>query len=76
MMMAQYTYAIGIDVSKQHLEYAVVQDGKVVANKRGDNKPQAILKALNELQKQVKGLKLANTLCCLEHTGIDTYPLL
>ena len=74
--MTQYTYAIGIDVSKQHLDYAVVQDGKVVATKRGDNNPQAILQAIKALQKQVKGLKIANSLFCLEHTGIYAYPLL
>lgn len=76
MIMTQYTYTVGIDVSKQHLDYALVKDGKVVANKRGDNKPQAILKAIKALQKQVKGLKLTNTLFCLEHTGIYAYPLL
>ena len=74
--MAQYTYFVGIDVSKQHLDYAVVQDGKVLANKRSTSTPKAILKAIKGLQKQVKGLTIANTLFCLEHTGIYTYPLL
>jgi len=39
----------------------VVQDGKVLANKRGDNTPPAILRATKGPQKQVKGLNLANT---------------
>ena len=34
--MSKDTYFVGIDVSKQHLDYAVVQDGKVLANKRSD----------------------------------------
>ena len=34
--MAKYTYFVGIDVAKQPLDYAVVQDGKVLANKGGD----------------------------------------
>ena len=72
--MPQYTYVVGIDVSKRHLDDAIVQDGKVLANKR--NTPQAILKAIKALQKQLKGWKLANTLFCLAHTGIDAYPLL
>ena len=74
--MAKYTYFVGIDVSKEHLDYAVVQDGKVLTNKRCDNTPQAILKAIKGLQKQVKGLKLVNTLFCLANTGIDAYPVL
>ena len=74
--MPQYNYCVGIDVSKRHLDYAIVQDGKVLDNKRCDNTPQAILKAIKALQKQLKGLKLANTLLCLEHTGIYAYPLL
>lgn len=74
--MPQHTYTVGIDVSKQHLDYAVVQEGKVLANKRGDNNPQAILKTIKALQRQVKGLNMANTLFCLEHTGIYAYPLL
>ena len=74
--MSQYIYFVGLDVSKQHLDYAVVQDGKVLTNKRCDNTPQAILKAIKGLPKQAKGLNLANTLFCLAHTGIDAYPLL
>jgi transposase len=74
--MSKYTYFVGIDVSKQHLDYAVVQDGKVLANQRGYNTAKGILKAIKGLQKQVKGLTIANTLFCLEHTGIYTYPLL
>ena len=74
--MSKYTYFVGIDVSKQHLDYAVVQDGKVLANQRGHNTAKGILKAIKGLQKQVKGLTIANSLFCLEHTGIYTYPLL
>ena len=74
--MSKYTYFVGIDVSKQHLDYAVVQDGKVLTNKRSTSTPKAILKANKGLQKQVKGLTIANTLFCLEHIGIYTYPLL
>ena len=48
----------------------------MLANKRSDNTPLAILKAIKELQKQVKGLNLANALFSLEHTGIYAYPLL
>ena len=54
----------------------MVQDGKVLTNKRCDNTLQAILKAIKALQKQLKGLKLANTLFCLAHIGIYAYPLL
>ena len=54
----------------------MVQDGKVLTNKRSTNTPKAILKAIKGLQKQVKGLNLVNTLFCLEHTGIYAYPLL
>ena len=37
--MPQYNYCVGIDVSKRHLDYAIVQDGKVIDNKRCDNTP-------------------------------------
>ena len=67
--MAKYTYFVGIDVSKQHLDYAVVQDGNVLANQRSNNAPKDILKAIKTLQKKVKGLTIANNLFCLEHTG-------
>ena len=71
--MSQYIYFIGIDVSKQHLDHPVVQDEKVLTNKRSTSTPKAILKAVKGLQKQVKGLNLANTLFSLEHTGIDAH---
>ena len=58
------------------LDYAVVQNGKVLTNKRSTNTPKATLKAIKGLQKQVRGLNLVNTLFCLEHTGIYAYPLL
>ena len=74
--MSKYTYFVGIDVAKEHLDYAVVQDGEVLANQRGDNTPKGILKTIKGLQKQLKGLTIANSLFCLAHTGIYTYPLL
>ena len=54
----------------------MVQDGKVLTNKRSTSTPKAILKAIKGLQKQVKGLKLVNTLFSLANTGIDAYPVL
>ena len=72
--MSKYTYFVGIDVSKQHLDYAVVQDGKVLANQRGHNTAKGILKAIKELQRQFKGLTIANSLFCLEHTGLCKKP--
>jgi len=67
---------IGIDVSKEHLDVALLdQEGMVLENERIDNERKAIGKLWKSWTRR-HGLQEAGTLCCLEPTGHYHYVLL
>ncbi|WP_332367725.1 IS110 family transposase [Spirosoma telluris] len=64
-----FTHFVGIDVSKDTLDFAVVISNKVVFHQRVSNDKKGITQFLKELRKQTKA-KLVDCLFCLEFTGI------
>lgn len=70
-----YSYFIGIDVSKNKLDYSVIQKKDFLFHRETENQPEAILAFINVL-KTLPGFKLAKALFCLEHTGIYSNHLL
>ncbi len=70
-----FTHFIGIDVSKDTLDFAVVATNKVLFHQQVSNDKKGITQFLKELRKQTKA-KLVDCLFCLEFTGIYNNPLL
>lgn len=65
----QFKFFVGIDVSKDTLDFSVVTEGKEVRDLRIENSSGAIKAALKSLR-TLSGLCISNTLFCLEHTGL------
>ncbi len=73
-MEKKYFYFVGIDISKEHLDFAIYHDGKVHYHQRIANQQEVIESYLQEqLSKEVS---FENTLFCMENTGIYTQLLL
>ncbi len=70
-----FTHFIGIDVSKDTLDFAVVLANKVLFHQQVSNDKKGIAQFLKELHKQTK-TPVTDWLFCLEHTGIYNNPLL
>jgi transposase len=70
-----YRFFIGIDVSKQHLDLALLVEGRILTSIRIDNETKAIGAALQKLSTSHQVL-LSQSLFCLEHTGIYSTHLL
>jgi len=69
------SYFIGIDVSKDTLDLALITGNEVKTSVQIANTVAAAKKAVKELVKQF-GCKLENTIFCMEHTGIYNNHLL
>ena len=65
----EYEFFIGIDVSKNELDFAVQQGNCFLFHREIANEPLAINNFLKELSK-LPGFKLSKALFCMEHTGI------
>jgi transposase len=64
-----YTYFIGIDISKQTLDFALVKQGQQIWHEQIENSLKAIKALLKKMSRQ-QGFTLGQTLVCMEHTGI------
>ncbi|PWK72552.1 transposase [Mucilaginibacter oryzae] len=64
-----YKHFIGIDVSRNTLDFAVMHGSKLLFHRVIPNDKQDITRYLEELKK-VHGIKLAKAIFCMEHTGI------
>jgi transposase len=64
-----YTFFIGIDVSKKTLDFAVVKDKELLLECRITNDLTAIRAFWKQLQ-SIKGFSLSQAVFCMEHTGI------
>ena len=71
----EFDFFIGIDVSKNELDFAVQQGKCFLFHREVANEPAAINAFINELCK-LPGFKLSNAIFCMEHTGIYNNHLL
>jgi transposase len=71
----EFTYFIGTDVSKNELDFAVMQGKALLFHKEIQNTPTSIKTCIKELIK-LPGFDLNNAVFCLEHTGIYSNHLL
>jgi transposase len=65
----EFEFFIGIDVSKNELDFAVQRGRELLFHRELANEPQAIMAFIKELGK-LPGFKLNHTVFCMEHTGI------
>jgi transposase len=65
----QFKFFVGIDVSKDTLDFSVVTQGKEVSNFQIENSSKAIKVALKDLKK-LNGFCISHALFCLEQTGL------
>lgn len=70
----QINHFVGIDISKRTLDIAVVVDGQVIYYDQVSNNLKHIKAALTKLLQQLKAT-YADTVFCMEHTGIYNLPL-
>ncbi|TZF86246.1 IS110 family transposase (plasmid) [Pedobacter sp. BS3] len=71
----EFTYFIGIDVSKNELDFAVMRLNTLLFHREIANTEQAIGILIKELAKQ-PGFDWPNAVFCMEHTGIYNNHLL
>lgn len=62
-------YFIGVDVSKATLDWAVF-DGKTIVLQSQSANSETGIKATIKLIKALPGFRVAESICCMEHTGI------
>ncbi|WCT12368.1 IS110 family transposase [Mucilaginibacter jinjuensis] len=65
----EFEFFIGIDVSKNELDFAIQQGDRFLLHREIANEPSAIGSFIKELNK-LPGFKLDKALFCMEHTGI------
>lgn len=70
-----FTFYIGVDVSKHELDFSLRCGKESLFHKEISNSADQIKQFFKEL-KQVPGFRLEKTLVCLEHTGIYSNHLL
>ena len=70
-----YKHFIGIDVSKQWLDFAVVEQNKILFHLQTDNTLSGIQTFIKKLKKE-RNYDLKTAVFCMEHTGIYNNPLL
>jgi transposase len=68
-------YFIGVDISKATLDWAVY-DGKTIVLQSQSANSEAGIKTTLKLIKALSGFKVAESVCCMEHTGIYNAHLL
>lgn len=70
----EFTYFIGIDVSKNELDFAVLHGKNFLFHKETANTAQAISGFMKDLNK-LPDFSLSDAVFCMEHTGIYNNPL-
>jgi transposase len=65
----EFTFFIGIDVSKNELDFAVRQGNGLLFHKEIKNSSAAILGFIKELDK-IDGFSIGKAVFCMEHTGV------
>jgi transposase len=67
--MKTYVNFIGIDISKEHLDYCLVVASKTIVSLRDENSNEGIAKIVDILKKDYQ-IEVANTVFCMEYTGV------
>ena len=68
--MENFTFFIGIDISKSTLDWAVVITNKLLFHYKSSNDQKGIKSFINHLMQQCPEANFYNSLYCMEHTGI------
>jgi transposase len=71
----EFEFFIGIDVSKNELDFSIQQGKCFLFHKEISNEPEAIKALIKEISK-LKGFSLSSAVFCMEHTGIYSNHLL
>ena len=74
--MKSYAFFIGIDVSKETLDFALIVSNSIQFHLQVGNDKQGIEQFIKQVKKQNKEFTFENSLFCMEHTGIYNNPLL
>ncbi|MEO6520529.1 MAG: transposase [Mucilaginibacter sp.] len=69
MAVKKYTYFIGIDISRNQLDMAVMESRNLLFHRQIDNHPTAIKEFITEL-KNLPKFAYTKTVFCMEHTGV------
>jgi transposase len=64
-----YNFFVGIDVSKEHLDLALLVGGRLITSMRLENQPKHIKAILQKLVAS-HGVVLTQSVFCLQHTGV------
>lgn len=68
--MANYTFFIGVDISKATLDWAVIVANRLLFHYQSSNDPKGIKSFIKLLMQQCPESSFENSLYCMEHTGI------
>lgn len=72
----QYRFFVGVDVSKEHLDFVLYEHKQFIFHKRTPNNIGAVHGFLTACTQKVPTLLFEQVLFCLEHTGMYGYPLI
>jgi len=64
----KFTYFVGVDVSRDKLDYTILKDREVLLHETTINSPEPIIEFITKL-KVIHGLSIAKTVFAMEHTG-------
>ena len=67
--MKNYAFFIGIDVSKETLDFALIANNIVQSHLQVTNDTQGIEQFINQFKKLNKTFSFENSLFCMEHTA-------
>lgn len=71
----EFEFFIGIDVSKNELDFSIQQGKCFLFHREISNEPEAIKALIKEISK-LKGFSICSAVFCMEHTGIYSNHLL
>jgi transposase len=74
--MKSYSFFIGIDVSKETLDFSLVIANAVDFHIQVTNNKQGIEQFIKQIKAKNKSFSFENSLFCMEYTGIYNNPLL
>jgi len=70
----EFKHYIGVDISKDTLDFAVCCQGQIILTLVAENTKKGISQAMKQLRK-VPGFAMTTSLFCMEHTGVYNYHL-